>query len=194
MRDYDPTTGRFLQADPLGLVDGASIYGYAGQNPAMNADPTGECFGPFIAWAPACAAAAWAAISVYIGWLLDPDCYTWEEAGRDAAIGAAFGPLGAYGRAGATGAANYADDAVRAAAGVTTFKTSHYAPRLIANGLNVGRTEAIVAKEVTAMRSSMFPGAGFYGRLRVDGVLVEYRGKLLPNGSVNIGTLFPVKR
>ena len=102
MRDYDPTTGRYLQADPLGLVDGASIYGYAGQNPVMNADPSGQCFGPFIAWAPACAAAAWAAISVYIGWLLDPDCYTWEEAGRDAAIGAAFGPLGAYGRGAAS--------------------------------------------------------------------------------------------
>ncbi len=26
MRDYDPTTGRYLQADPLGLVDGASVY------------------------------------------------------------------------------------------------------------------------------------------------------------------------
>lgn len=24
MRDYDPTTGRYLQADPLGLVDGAA--------------------------------------------------------------------------------------------------------------------------------------------------------------------------
>lgn len=29
MRDYDPTTWRYLQADPLGLVDGASVYGYA---------------------------------------------------------------------------------------------------------------------------------------------------------------------
>ena len=29
MRDYDPTTGRYLQADPLGLIDSASIYGYA---------------------------------------------------------------------------------------------------------------------------------------------------------------------
>ena len=25
MRDYDPTTGKYLQADPLGLVDGASV-------------------------------------------------------------------------------------------------------------------------------------------------------------------------
>jgi uncharacterized protein RhaS with RHS repeats len=42
MRDYDPTTGRYLEADPLGLVDGASVYGYAGQSPMMYTDPTGE--------------------------------------------------------------------------------------------------------------------------------------------------------
>ena len=33
MRDYDPTLGRYIQADPLGLVDGPAIYGYALQNP-----------------------------------------------------------------------------------------------------------------------------------------------------------------
>ena len=27
MRDYDPTTGRYLQGNPLGLVDGARVYG-----------------------------------------------------------------------------------------------------------------------------------------------------------------------
>ncbi|MBN8631582.1 MAG: RHS repeat-associated core domain-containing protein [Rhodobacterales bacterium] len=43
MRDYDPTTGRYLQADPLGLVDGASVYGYAAQSPMMSSDPTGLC-------------------------------------------------------------------------------------------------------------------------------------------------------
>jgi len=41
MRDYDPTTGRYLQADPLGLIDGASVYGYVGQNPERWADPKG---------------------------------------------------------------------------------------------------------------------------------------------------------
>jgi RHS repeat-associated protein len=46
MRDYDPTTGRYLQADPLGLVDGASVYGYAGQNPLRWVDPRGEYLGP----------------------------------------------------------------------------------------------------------------------------------------------------
>ena len=31
-----------MQADPLGLVDGASVYGYALQNPGRYVDPTGE--------------------------------------------------------------------------------------------------------------------------------------------------------
>ena len=42
MREYDPTLGRYIQADPLGLVDGASVYGYALQNPVRYVDPTGE--------------------------------------------------------------------------------------------------------------------------------------------------------
>jgi RHS repeat-associated protein len=42
MRDYDPTTGRYLQADPLGMVDGASVYGYALQSPLRWMDPRRE--------------------------------------------------------------------------------------------------------------------------------------------------------
>jgi hypothetical protein len=41
MRDYDPTTGRYMQADPLGLVNGASVYGYARQSPGRYVDPRG---------------------------------------------------------------------------------------------------------------------------------------------------------
>jgi RHS repeat-associated protein len=46
MRDYDPTTGRYLQADPLGLVDGASVYGYAMQSPQQLVDPQGLRIAP----------------------------------------------------------------------------------------------------------------------------------------------------
>ena len=42
MRDYDATTGRYLEPDPLGLVDGASVYGYARQDPGRWTDPRGE--------------------------------------------------------------------------------------------------------------------------------------------------------
>jgi RHS repeat-associated protein len=41
-RTYDPTIGRYTQADPLGFVDGPSVYGYAGQSPVMRVDPRGQ--------------------------------------------------------------------------------------------------------------------------------------------------------
>ena len=46
-RDYDPTTGRYRQADPLGLVDGAAVYDYALQNPGRYVDPRGAQSVPF---------------------------------------------------------------------------------------------------------------------------------------------------
>jgi len=37
-RHYDPTIGRYTQPDPLGFVDGPSVYGYAKGSPIMDAD------------------------------------------------------------------------------------------------------------------------------------------------------------
>jgi RHS repeat-associated protein len=143
MRDYDPTTGRYLEADPLGLVDGASVYGYAGQNPMMNMDPTGECIGPL---AYVCAAAAGAVISIAINWLLDPDCYTFEEAIEDALWGAAGGAAfraagvawGAWRGAGAAAAGSYSVYIGLTAEGVPAYVGS------------TSRTMAICAAEHSA--------------------------------------------
>jgi RHS repeat-associated protein len=41
-RSYDPTLGRYTQPDPLGFVDGPSVYAYAGGLPQTRVDPTGE--------------------------------------------------------------------------------------------------------------------------------------------------------
>jgi RHS repeat-associated protein len=48
MRDYDPTTGRYIEADPLGLIDGASVYGYVAGNSQRWADPKGERKRPYV--------------------------------------------------------------------------------------------------------------------------------------------------
>ena len=41
LRDYDPSTGRYIESDPVGLAGGLSTYAYVDSNPMRHIDPLG---------------------------------------------------------------------------------------------------------------------------------------------------------
>jgi RHS repeat-associated protein len=69
-RHYDPTIGRYIEPDPIGLQGGRNLYGYATQNPLAYADPDGR--NPMLVIGAACAEFPQACISIGAGtaWLI----------------------------------------------------------------------------------------------------------------------------
>ena len=66
-RQYDPTTGRYTQPDPLGFVDGPSAFGYVNGLPHAKVDPDGRYAQSLAVCAinpAACAVVATAAVCV----------------------------------------------------------------------------------------------------------------------------------
>lgn len=57
----------------------------------------------------------------------------------------------------------------------------------------MAQAERTVSEIIDAMRLNMTIGADVRGRLFIGDVLVEYRAVPLKDGTVSVGTIFPVK-
>ena len=86
-RHYDTTTGRYTQPDPLGFVDGPSIYAYAGNSPFMYVDREGRWINFAIG----------AAIGIGIEFLTNGKCATLGDYALATAGGAIGGGIGGKG-------------------------------------------------------------------------------------------------
>jgi RHS repeat-associated protein len=84
-RDYDPTTGRYIQADPIGLAGGQAPYLYAAGNPVRYTDPTGRIVPLALCTIGAVANTAATGIGQYISGDFD---------GSDLAVAAGVGCVG----------------------------------------------------------------------------------------------------
>ncbi len=78
-RTYDPTLGRYLEADPLGFPDGPNRYAYVGSSPLMDVDPEGKhaILVRIVAGAVAAAAVNLASQLLMNGG--DLSCVSWED-------------------------------------------------------------------------------------------------------------------
>ncbi len=104
-RDYDPSIGRYIQSDPLGVYGGLSTYNYANASPMMYVDPTGE-----IAFIPIL-------VGIAAGVVFDYALESYKESREcscegsmastagNAALGASFGFFGAFDKKPRTGVA-----------------------------------------------------------------------------------------
>jgi RHS repeat-associated protein len=208
-RYYHPSLGRFIGRDPIRYEAGdANLYNYVLNNPEFWVDPSGTALPP--CW-PNCPSEPEpvndGGLLYYFVGGLGVDGKT-DELNRKVAEynekkALARGDLDkhVYDRRtqnlkeAARDAKNLANVAVQfnAAAlgggflGPVTF--GHGFRHLEGTGMSEGAVETAITQQV---RSSGVNAGSHWGWVQVEGKWIQYRGFLLPDGTINVGTYFPV--
>lgn len=76
-RYYSPALQRFVSEDPIGLVGGANLYSYAGNNPISFSDPTGLDPVEVIIWNPTLLEGLYG-VGGHVSYVIDGKMYSWE--------------------------------------------------------------------------------------------------------------------
>ena len=187
-RYYEPATAQFLSVDPLTATT-QSPYGFASANPLNLSDPSGLCnanpfSGSFWTEGNCISESSFNPIPYYEREIeaLEAGCSYWESV-RYGAEGAVVAATDAY----------LAGGLLKIAArGSVEIVFGHGARHLAGTGLSQVEVEGAIQAQVAQRVAAGGISGPFSGTVVIDGQVIQYRAYVLSDGSVNVGTYFPV--
>ncbi|MBI1806609.1 MAG: hypothetical protein HYR76_06105 [Ignavibacteria bacterium] len=70
----------------------------------------------------------------------------------------------------------------------------HGARHLVETGLAAEVVNNAIETEIRSVIRDASATGSFWGRITVEGTTIEYRAFTLPNGTINVGTYYPIGR
>jgi hypothetical protein len=77
--------------------------------------------------------------------------------------------------------------------GVTFGQAGHGARHLVGTGLSEEAVRSAITLEVNAIKSTASELGNFWGRITISGKTIEYRAWTLPDGTIHVGTHYPLR-